>query len=113
MSQSNLKKIAEELEKSLAATPSPSKKPTQKTEEKKVEPAKVENLDPVVRAVVEYALSRAGEDRTPAQIGEAIGYGIKAAAKELGLAEGTLYEAYEAYIGDLLIAVPRVQPDGK
>lgn len=113
MAQSNLKKIAEELEQSLAsAKPSPAKPATPKAEQK-VETGKSADLNPIVRAVVEYALSRAGEDRTPAQIGEAIGYGIKAAAKELDLAEETLYEAYEAYLGDLLIALPRVQSDGK
>jgi hypothetical protein len=113
MSQSNLKQITEELEKSLAAaTPPPPKTPQAppKPEHPKTDFSKAEALTPIVRAVVEYTLHRAGESRTAAQIGEAIGLGIQAASKELNLNEASLVKALDAYLAEVAQAAKKVIP---
>lgn len=113
MANPNLKQLTEELEKSLAAaTPSPKKPSAPKTEstQPKVETPKTEDLKPVVRAVVEYALHRAGDNRTPSQIGEAIGLGIQAASKELNVNENALAEALDDYLGEVAEAARKLFP---
>jgi hypothetical protein len=110
MAKSNLKQLAEELEKTLAVTAPPKKAPAPKVEQAPATPPKSEDLGPVVRAVVEYSLNRATENGTPAQIGEAIGLGIQAAAIELNIDKVRLAEALDIYMDEVVEAALRVIP---
>lgn len=124
MAQPNFKRIAEELEKAtevvLPKGPSPKnltvKKPIKTKDiksnddaggsggpwdvpkEERLAALKAEDVNKVVRAVLEYALSCADDHRTPVQIGEAVGLGIEAASKELNVPEALLAESLVNYL---------------
>jgi len=117
MSQSKLKLMAEELEKTLAAIPPSPKRLATTPETPKLAKtlaatastqtvdgslAPTEDLNPLIRAIVEYSMGQSANSRTPNQIGEAIGVGITIASKELSLSESKLVEALDVYLREVV-----------
>jgi len=136
MTQPNFKRLAEELEKTTQVVapkvlftkrpPAPKAKEAKAKEiksndsvgtsggpwdvpkDERLAALKSEDVNKVVRAVLEYALSCAEDHRTPAQIGEAIGFGISAASKELNVPRSVLSESLVDYLSTVSRAAKSV-----